>query len=114
MKYKALAIKNWIINNLSPQAWSIIISRALPELLEINPNFSAYFVGMHTEWGEQEVKVIRWYLRKFFATDLPEDLLSENGGLDVNYMHLVSFDFFKNPRQSILNIKKSLLNILKF
>lgn len=113
MKYKALPIKNWIIHTLSPADWSLLIARAIPELLEINPHFSAYYVSGTTEWSEEEVAVLRWYLRRLYAIDLPEELLLAHGGLAVEYLQLISFDFFKSTRNGLAILKNSIFNIFK-
>lgn len=112
MKYNALAIKNWIISAVSPMGWSVLISRALPELLEVNPHFSASYVGKNTRWDETEVYVIQWYLRKMYGMEIPEEILWQNGHLKADYFEMLSFDFFKNTRTAF-NFKKTLLSIFK-
>lgn len=113
MKYNALAIKNWIISSISPFGWAILISRCLPELLEVNPNFSATYVGKNTRWDETELSIIQWYLRKLYNTEIPESILWQNGNLKGEYIDLITFDFF-TQNKTFTSFRKSLLNFLKF
>lgn len=113
MKYNALAIKNWIIKTISPMGWSLLISRALPELLEVNQYFSASYIGKNTKWNEDELRVIKWYLKRIYNTEIPDEILWENGQLQVDYLELLSFDFFRETN-ALNSIKKSIVNFFKF
>ncbi len=91
--YNAMVVKNWIINKITPMGWSMMISRALPELLEVNPSFSLIRIGKSTYWSENEIMVIQEYLDRIFGLYLPDELLKETEELD-DLIKLESSNFF--------------------
>lgn len=92
--YRALPIKNWIISEVSPFGWSTVIMRALPELLETNSRFSAYYVGKGTKWSQIEVDIIQYYLKKIFNKSIPIDYLCDNVELPMDFGNLPALNFF--------------------
>ena len=72
-----MAIKNWIINQVTPMGWSMMISRALPELLEVNPDFSLIRINRSTYWDEDEVVVIQEYLNRIYGLRIPSQVLQD-------------------------------------
>ncbi len=111
IKYNALVIKGWLIENISPLGWSTLVSRALPELLEVNSRFSAYFVNKNTKWGEEEILVIRWYLMKMFDKDFPDEILDKAVDVHVKYWNINSINFFND---SATNMKTVISRIKSF
>jgi len=81
--HSALSIKNWICINTSPFIWSSVIAQALPEMLEINPHFSASDINKKTKWCKNEAEVVRNHLRSMYEIDLPTEVLYENA--DIKY-----------------------------
>lgn len=78
MKINALPIKRWIISHVSPFGWANMITEALPELLECNPHFSAFYINESTKWSASELEIISWYLAKSFDLEIPDSLLDED------------------------------------
>ncbi|MEQ8474029.1 MAG: hypothetical protein RIC35_22725 [Marinoscillum sp.] len=114
MKYNALIIKSWIIKQISPMGWSMIVARSLPELLEVNPYFSAFMINKRTKWNDEELQIIQWYLKKMFDVRIPDDLLIENGTLIANFLNVGSINFLTGNTITFHRIKNSILNFLKF
>jgi hypothetical protein len=110
--YRALAIKNWIISEISPFGWSTVIMRSLPELLEFNPRFSAYYVGKNTKWSQTEVDIIQYYLTALFKKNIPMDFLYDNLEMPVDYMELVGLNFLKTSG-TFSSFKNMLSNFFK-
>lgn len=110
-KYSALVIKNWVVTEISPMAWVAVISRALPELLESNPNFSAYYITKKTKWKEIEVEILQFYLLRMYNKFIPSDLLVENSSAGLNYLDLVGISFFSSknfaPLQGLKRLFKT-------
>jgi hypothetical protein len=106
--YRGIAIKSWIIKELSPFGWTALISRALPELLEYNPRFSAYYVNKHTKWSQMEVDIIQYYLTKLHGKQIPTDFLFDNLELPVDYFELVGFNFM-DVSNKLGSLKKAVL-----
>lgn len=113
MRYKALWIKNWIIREVSPFGWATLITRAMPELLEFNQRFSAYYINERTTWSQTEVDIVNWYLKKMYKIELPVDELIDNGFMEVNYMELVGISFFDTDGRW-KDIGKKILGFFKF
>jgi hypothetical protein len=111
--YRAIAIKNWIISEISPFGWSTVVMRALPELLEYNPRFSAYYVGKNTKWSQMEVEIIQYYLTALFNRKIPMEFLYDNLELPVDYMDLVGLNFFKTSGV-FSSFKSSLSKLFNF
>lgn len=114
MKYNAIMIKQWIISQISPMGWSMVVSRSLPELTEVNPSFSASHITRRTKWSDQELDILQYYLRALFQVQIPEDVLVENGQFEHEFIELFSVNFFDHGRKSLFSMAKSILNILKF
>lgn len=113
MKYKALLIKNWIINEISPLGWVTLVTRAMPELLENNHRFSASRISENTSWTQTEIDILNWYLKKIFQKQIPFEILASNGFLEVNYLELVGFSFFDSG-QSFKSIGNKIRQFFKF
>ena len=111
--YNALIIKAWLIKTIAPIGWSTLIARALPELLEVNPRFSAYYVGKNTKWGADEVFILRWYLLNLYKKDLPENLLDKATSVKVNLCGLGDFSFLDGANRNFMRIKNRLKNLFK-
>ena len=99
MKFKAYAIKTWIMMEISPMGWASLITRAMPELLEHNHRFSAYYINERTSWTEMEVDIINWYLRKMYKMELPPEVLTSNVKLRINYLDSIGYSFFETSRK---------------
>ncbi|WP_258103253.1 hypothetical protein [Marinoscillum sp. MHG1-6] len=114
MKYRALPIKNWVISKVSPIGWSMVIARSMPEILEYNPEFSAYYINKRTKWSETELKVVRIYLKKMYNMHIPEEVINPGANLPVDYMDLVRIDFLKTSRlaDSLKARIKSIYNLM--
>lgn len=114
VKYNAFLIKGWLIQTISPIGWSTLVARAMPELLEVNPRFSAYYVGKNTKWGADEIYVLRWYLLNLYKIDLPEQVLDNASTVKMELWNNGSFSFFEGTKRSLGNLKtqfKNLFNI---
>lgn len=109
--YSALTIKNWIIEEMSPVIWVTLITRAMPELLENNPHFSAYYITKKTRWKEIEVDIIQYYMIRMYDKPIPAELLAENSSLALSYMDLVGISFFSTKNFSPLQGLKRLFKI---
>lgn len=109
--YSALTIKNWIIEEMSPVVWVTLITRAMPELLENNPHFSAYYITKRTRWKEIEVDIIQYYMIRMYDKPIPAELLAENSSLALSYMDLVGISFFSTENFSPLQGLKRLFKI---
>lgn len=107
-------IKQWIISQISPMGWSIVVTRGLPELLEVNPSFSATSISKRTRWTESELAIIQYYLKALFQIQIPDEVLVENGQFDTDFIEIFSMNFFDNSRKNIFHKAKSFLNFLKF
>jgi hypothetical protein len=92
MKYRAIFIKNWIVAEYSPLGWSKVITTALPELLEYNHRFSAYYVNQNTMWNQTEVDIIQYYLKTLYGQKIPSNQLIDNSEMELDYASLLSFD----------------------
>lgn len=90
--------------------WASLITRAMPELLEHNHKFSAYYVNERTFWSEMEVDIINWYLRKMYQMELPADVLSTNVELRINYLNMLGLSFFETSKKW----KRSASRLLSF
>ena len=77
MKHRALPIKKWIISELTPKAWSTVIVKALPELMQHNKDFNCFLIDKRTFWDKKEVEIIQSYLHNFFYITIPEDVLEK-------------------------------------
>ena len=98
IKYNAFLIKGWLIQTISPIGWTTLITRAMPELLEVNPRFSAYYVGKNTKWGADEIFVLRWYLLKLHKMDMPETILDDAASVELDFWGVENFSFLKAPK----------------
>lgn len=112
IKYNAFEIKMWIIGQITPMGWSVLITRALPELLEVNGNFSAYYVDKNTRWTQQEINIINWYMLRMYQLTLPKDIVIDNAELEINYFELVGFNIYAVTKNTIMNATSSLRRIL--
>ncbi|MEP1032551.1 hypothetical protein [Ekhidna sp.] len=110
MKFRAYAIKTWIMMEISPMGWASLITRAMPELLEHNNKFSAYYISERTSWSEMEVDIINWYLRKMYKMELPSEVLTSNVYLKINYMESMGYSFFETSKKW----KRSAFKLLSF
>lgn len=111
VKYNALEIKCWLIQNISPMGWSTLIARAMPELLEVNPRFSAYYVGKKTKWGADEIFVLRWYLLRMHKMDLPEQILDDATTVEMNLWKMENLSFFEGTSGYFKNLKSQFKNL---
>ncbi len=110
IKYNALLIKGWLIQTISPIGWSTLVARAMPELLEVNPRFSAYYVGKNTKWGADEIFVLRWYLLRMYKMDVPENILDDATSVDMNFWESSDFSFLQGTRKTLDTFKDQLKN----
>lgn len=99
MKFKANAIKMWIMMEISPMGWASLITRALPELLEHNHKFSAYYINERTAWSEMEIDIINWYLKKMYTMELPSEVLISNVYLKINYLDSIRYSFLETSKK---------------
>lgn len=104
MKFRAYSIKSWIMLEISPMGWASLITRAMPELMEHNHKFSAYYVSERTSWTEMEVDIINWHLRKMYEKELPTEVLTENVFLRI--------DLLEKIHNTFLTIRKSFERIV--
>lgn len=114
VKYNAFQIKGWLIQTISPIGWSTLVTRAMPELLEVNPRFSAYYIGKNTKWGEDEIYVLRWYLLTLYKIDMPEEILDNATSVEISFWSSSSFSFFEDSKKNLGTFKtqlKKLFNI---
>lgn len=74
---------------ISPMGWASLITRAMPELMEHNRKFSAYYVNERTSWTEMEVDIINWHLRKMYEKELPTEVLTENVFLSIDFLEKI-------------------------
>ncbi len=107
MKFKASAIKTYIMMEITPMGWATVITRAMPELLEHNHKFSAYYINERTSWSEMEVDIINWYLRKMYRMELPIEVLTNNIYLRINLLD----HFGVSLLEISLKLKKNLRKI---
>ena len=91
---------------VSPMGWASLITRAMPELLEHNHRFSAYYVNERTTWSEMEVDIINWYLRKMYKMELPSEVLTNNVHLSVGFLSMATRAFFDAGRRWQKNVDK--------
>lgn len=98
---------------ITPMGWASLITRAMPELLEHNQKFSAYYIHERTSWSEMEVDIINWYLRKMYRMELPLEVLTSNV-----YLRVSLFDHFGiSLIEAIVNFKEKISrlgNSMKF
>ncbi|WP_436515951.1 hypothetical protein [Ekhidna sp. To15] len=113
IKYNALLIKGWLIQTISPIGWSTLVARAMPELLEVNPKFSAYYIGKSTKWGADEMFVLRWYLLRMYKMDMPEQVLDEATSVNTKLWDLGSFSFMEGTQANFKSIRAQLRNFFK-
>jgi len=104
--HSALVIKNWVCNNTSPFIWSSVISRALPEMLEINPQFSAMNINKKTKWCKNETEIIRYHLQTMYEINIPTEVLYENANVEYE-----TFNFFGNKNLSVFTGIKRLFKV---
>ncbi len=76
--FRALPIKDWLVDELTPYGWITLTIRALPKVLEYNPYFSAYYVSEVAIWSKKEVEILSKYLVQLFGRHIPESVLKEN------------------------------------
>ncbi|MEP1033366.1 hypothetical protein [Ekhidna sp.] len=114
IKYNAFLIKGWLIQTISPIGWSTLVARAMPELLEVNPRFSAFYVGKNTKWGSDEIFVLRWYLLKLYKLDMPEKVLDDATSVQVNLWELEGFSFLEGAQKNFKSIRTQLKNLFKY
>ena len=112
IKYNAFMIKGWLIKTISPIGWTTLITRAMPELMEVNPRFSAYYVGKNTKWGSDEIFVIRWYLLKLHKIDLPEQILDDAASVEFDLWSVDNFSFFQGTKNYFKNFRNRFKNLL--
>ncbi len=113
IKYNAFVIKGWMIQAISPIGWSSLVARALPELLEVNPKFSAYYVGKNTKWGSDEIFVLRWYLLRMYKMDMPEQILDDATTVNMNLLDLGAFSFLDGAQSNIKSFRYQLKKLFK-
>ena len=113
LKYSAVEVKSWIITNISPIGWSMLVSRALPELLEVNARFSPSQVGKKTRWGSDEIYILRWYMLRMYNIDFPENFLDNASTVEAGYWDWNSFSFFDGSSKSLTNIKNFFTGLLR-
>lgn len=89
---------------ITPMGWASLITRAMPELMEHNNKFSAYYINERTSWSEMEVDIINWYLRKMYRMELPLEVLTNNVYLRINMMHHFEISLIETG----ISIKKAL------
>lgn len=71
----------------------MMISRALPELLEVNPNFSMIRINQFTYWEEEELLVIQEYMRRIYGLRIPVEVLRETEEMS-DRVELLESNFF--------------------
>lgn len=108
MKFKAYSIKMWIMTEISPMGWASLITRAMPELMEHNNRFSAYYITERTSWSEMEVDIINWYLRKMYKMELPSEILMSNVYLSISYVDALGYSLFEARKKWKRNLSKVL------
>ena len=103
---KALPVKNWIVGQISPLGWATLTMRALPELLEENPDFRMMHVNRRTTWTQREMDIIAYYLHEYYDIELDENLVSENSDLTFDYFSLTGLGKIKNTILGKLKLLK--------
>ena len=87
--YRALAVKEWIIQELTAYGWITLLVRSMPKLLSYNPYFSAYFISESAIWTNREIDILNNYMVKLFGRKISEELLHNN-----------SYEFYKQDDQA--------------
>jgi len=104
--HSALSIKNWVCSTTSPFIWSSVISKALPEMLEVNPTFSAMNINKKTKWGKHEAEIIKYYLQTMYEITIPTEVLYENADIDYK-----SYDFFSTVNDTFISSIKRFFHL---
>lgn len=92
--------------------WSMVITRAMPEIMEHNPDFSAFYINKRTVWDATEMKIVSIYLKKMYHLEVPREEFRTDLQLPNPYLDLVGMNFFQGKRAGT-SLFKNIRSIFK-
>ena len=82
---KAIKIKNWCLENITPQSWSRIVLRTLPQLREHNLDLNEIEnPGDDLELNEEVMQILAEQGCVATSVHFGEDVEDGDGGLDLS------------------------------
>lgn len=70
----ALQVKNWCIDTISSSGWTMIASRAYPEIMLCDHKISILNITKHTVFDEEHIRILNKYLLEVYGLQIPEEV----------------------------------------